>query len=739
MEFGIDIKVLDNKQQVSSQKIKLGLSDSFIIGSGCFISYLHNDNEEYLENGKYRLEIRKGNKLYDLLEKSADKKEGNYLLFDIDKLKIDGKQNLEITLNSSSNKNFTKIKFDSNIVSIQKTYDKSFSTLVEYDKPTDIELPIYFSTLLSSEHKHTEIKNLPSQFFNLIDSMKEDELFAKESFTQITTSKINIGKKTLKLAKIYNTQNNMAKYYVVNGTKLMDFSPENVNIFSKDDKFLLAISLPGPKGIGNAKSTKAIAIDGLSKENIDEAWKLIGGNEQINIQDSSKLGQLVNIKALSKEKEFTKKATQKTDLNLQNEKGNSMIDQNPTEQEYEDSLKDININPNQPETSSISPDEVLKFTPPADELSQEELDKELGNPLAEEIENPNYEGSHTTNPSNDSTPEDNSLNQDQKIEETEILEEEKNPNAEENANDSNAKPSKEKESADEEKTFDFSIIAKLISLSFILMFVFTLVSGGTTLPLILAFAALASTGLTYTFEGKLSKVKIKSKSKEKKQAAKEKRKAKKLEKQKTKQAKKEQKQEENKNKQKKQTEKTKTRKNKQQEKTPEENEVPKQEEKDESKSESQEDKKAQDKEKSINLYQTKQAKLKKVISTMENKIDNCNDKISICEKEHATLLEQEDIAKSNQKISNLKKEKSFLEVQKENVKSKDKEMQNLLSSLKESKSEEQDNSTLAQLSEVTGEINSHIENFKKGETAFTKILNGKAKQNLTQNEQEQNK
>lgn len=66
-------------------------------------------------------------------------------------------------------------------------------------------------------------------------------------------------------------------------------------------------------------------------------------------------------------------------------------------------------------------------------------------------------------------------------------------------------------------------------------------------------------------------------------------------------------------------------------------------------------------------------------------------------------------------------------------------MQNLLSSLKESKSEEQDNSTLAQLSEVTGDINSYIENFKKGETAFTKILNGKAKQNLTQNEQEQNK
>lgn len=741
----IELKVLDKNQQVSKQKIELGFSNAFVIGSGCIIEFIQKDKNS-LEKGKYLLQIHKGNKLYELLESSADSKQGDFLLFDIQKLKIDSNQNFEISLNSSTQKSFTKIKFASNNVSIQKRNEKSYSNILEYDQPLEIDLPIHFFNLLTSNFKHTEIKKLPSQFFNMFDFIAQknflSEHIADDYSIQITTSKINVGKKTLKLAKIYNTKTNETMCYVVNGNKLFNFTPENTNFYSKENsnEFMLAISLPGPKGIGNAKTTKAIAIEGLTKENIDEAWKLIGGDKPMNIQDSSKLGQLVNIKAISKERELTKKNPQietthaqdnLNSQNLQNEKGNNMqSDLNPTSEEYEKSLNDFNFNYYQTENNQVIPEEVLKNTPPANEMSQDELDKELGNPLSNEyLQHSSSDESNQNFPSNDLQSNVSEQTTESKLDEN--VQETTNDSIENKENKKTEKPKEVTKTKGEEQTYDFSIIAKLFFLALFVASILTSIGGGL-LPLILGLSALTTGSLTYTFEDKLSKVKIKRKSKEEKKANKEKKKAKKLENKVTKQTKKENKKEQ---KAEKKDKKADNKKNKQQTKQQEVEDSSM-----EQKTSQVNNENSQNKKKALDLYQTKQSKINKVLSTMDSKINTCNSKLAQCKKEHSTLLEIEEVAKSKNKISKLEHEKINLEMQKNQVETKDKEMQNMLATLKNAQNEQEEQNAITQLKNITNDINSCIQNFKNSELSFTKTLNSKEKEkNSTQKELEQDK
>lgn len=41
----IELKVLDKNQQVSKQKIELGFSNAFVIGSGCIIEFIQKDKK----------------------------------------------------------------------------------------------------------------------------------------------------------------------------------------------------------------------------------------------------------------------------------------------------------------------------------------------------------------------------------------------------------------------------------------------------------------------------------------------------------------------------------------------------------------------------------------------------------------------------------------------------------------------------------------------------------------------
>lgn len=318
--FEIPLKHKAGVAGQKTQKITFSNSDKFLIGvkedgsSLATIEFKESKPFLVLSQDIAGINLGEPNQVLD----SGNK------LYALSGVEIDGNNNISLTLNSEGN-DFSTLQFYANEIVVKKP--NSETTKIETET-LNFDLPTNLFELAGAETPAVKVKNLPSQFINVMANQKNVE-----------TLSLNIKDKNFSIAKVVNSKNTLI--YVVNGTKMSQHNLSDFYIYNPEEA--------KNKGFIGIKTTKrgttAFGLSGIDKESVDQILNFISTEEtksQLTILSKEAYeSQILKAKTLSAQKDKTKASTStagiaKTALKQESEQYNDIATYSSEQEESTD-------------------------------------------------------------------------------------------------------------------------------------------------------------------------------------------------------------------------------------------------------------------------------------------------------------------------------------------------------------------------------------------------------------------